>query len=71
MSDETKTLRYDRVINYTDKAVLFAFDDDEQWIPSSQIHNFDDLDFTGETDGEVVVAGWFVDKEDLDEYEVL
>ena len=70
MNDETITLRYDRIEHYTDKAVLFMFDSEEVWIPSSQIHNFDDLPFGTDDDGVVEVSSWFVDKESLDCYEV-
>jgi len=70
MSNESVTLKYDSIEAYTGKAVLFIFDTEEVWIPSSQIHNYNNLYFEGEQSGDVEVASWFVEKEYLDCYEV-
>jgi hypothetical protein len=67
MQDNYVDLTYDRIIHQTEKAILFKFGDEEVWIPLSQIDpEYLPLDELG---GEVAVQFWFVEKEDLHDYE--
>ena len=54
------TIDYDEILAETEMAILFLIDDEEKWIPKSQIHN--DPEGSG---GEVEVSEWFAIKEEL------
>jgi len=58
------TLQYDEIIATTKKAVLYRFDDEEHWIPESQIIDRDPEYCT------VEVEDWLVEKKGLEAYEV-
>lgn len=51
-------------IRATKKALLVRLDDREVWIPQSQIHDDSEVYQEGD-EGELVVARWFAEKEEL------
>lgn len=57
---------YDRVLKCTEKAILFLFDQDQVWIPISQIDG--DSSSLSEEGGTVDVAQWLVDEKNLEVY---
>jgi hypothetical protein len=62
-------IQYDAILKETEFAFLVKFDNDEIWIPKSQIKNgfFESLDEGG---GELSVAIWFEKDKGLEQYEV-
>lgn len=49
-------------IRQTDKAILVLIDGEEKWIPQSVIHDDSEVWKKGD-EGELVVQGWFAEKE--------
>lgn len=56
-------LKFDEIVHGTDKATLFRFDEEEAWLPVSQI----EVD-TGEQT--VDVPDWLAEKKGLERYEI-
>lgn len=56
-------LKFDEIVHGTDKATLFRFDEEEAWLPLSQI----EVDTAEQT---VEVADWLVEKKGLEAYAV-
>jgi hypothetical protein len=55
----SKSIKYQEKVHETKKAILYKINNEQKWIPKSQIVNED-------TDAEVVlVKEWFVEKENL------
>jgi len=57
-------LKYDKVSASTEKAILFQFDDEEVWLPKSQI-----LDHSS-TDKVVEIEDWIVEEKGLECYQI-
>lgn len=56
-------IKFNEIVHGTEKATLFRFDEEEVWLPLSQI---EDLDTAEQT---VEVADWLVEKKGLEGYE--
>lgn len=55
-SYDSETIYFERVIDSTDKAILYEFDDvGNVWIPTSQIREEDDL---GDGSGSITIPNW-------------
>jgi hypothetical protein len=64
---DTIDLKYDEIMAQTERAILFRFDNEEVWLPRSQIEDPNELDDCG---GEVSVQYWIVKEKELEGYEV-
>ena len=54
----------DEIVRQTDKAFLCVIDEEQHWIPFSQIDLPDSFE-VGEMDCEMYVSRWFAEKEGL------
>lgn len=52
------------VIAETDAAILVEIDDEEHWIPKSQIHDNSEVYASG-TEGQLIVSEWLAEKKGL------
>lgn len=59
---EMITLLWDRIEHETDDAILFAFGDEEVWLPKSQI----DVD---EEEGMLDIPLWLAEEKEIESYE--
>lgn len=48
----------------TDKAILVDIDGDQHWVPKSVVDDDSEVWEEGQ-EGELVIAGWFADKENI------
>ena len=65
MSDDVHRIEGVKVVDETVKAVRVQIDDRQVWIPKSVIHDDSEVWKIG-TEGELVVARWFAEKEGLE-----
>ena len=64
MDYEIVTLEYEQLVTETDKAYLFAFGDENVWLPKSQVEDI------RETALEVDIPRWLMEADNLEGFEV-
>lgn len=60
----SETFKGARCTAETRKAILVQIDDEEYWIPKSQVEDDSEVYQSGD-EGELVVTSWFAEKEGL------
>ena len=68
MSDDRVRIANVEALHATANALLVRIDDEEYWIPQSQIHADSEVWKIGHT-GTLVITRWFADKEGLESSE--
>lgn len=60
MDDET--IEFDHIVSQTDLATLYSFDEEEVWIPKSQIESEEDY---GDGSGCITIPHWLALEKEL------
>ena len=65
MTLDTVTVEGAKCENETEKAILVSTSSGSWWVPKSVVHDDSEVYATG-TDGDLVVARWFAEKEGIE-----